>query len=175
MITKAEAILSLNPKSEFVLTENELKWLSSDIKKPSDSEINAEVNRLQAEYEANKYQRDRADAYPSIQEQLDMQYWDAVNGTTKWKDAIAKVKTDNPKPSEQSPMANLVIKPTTNNSLKIQDQGGTERLSMNTSGEFSFTANTTFSADIETTTTGKVKQKGAFLQSSTHQALFLGY
>ena len=71
-------------------------------------------------------------------------------------------------------MANLVIKPTTNNSLKIQDQGGTERVSLNTSGEFSFTANTTFSADIETTTTGKVKQKGAFLQSSFHQSLVLG-
>ena len=98
MITKAEAILSLNPKSEFVLTENELKWLSSDIKKPSDSEINAEINRLQTEYEANKYQRDRADAYPSIQEQLDMQYWDAVNGTKKWQEAVAKVKADNPKP-----------------------------------------------------------------------------
>ena len=98
MITKSEAILSLNPKSEFVLTENELKWLSSDIKKPSDSEINAEINRLQTEYEANKYQRDRADAYPSIQEQLDMQYWDSVNGTTTWKDHVAKVKSDNPKP-----------------------------------------------------------------------------
>ena len=98
MINKADAILSLNPKSEFVLTENELKWLSSDIKKPSDSEINAEINRLQTEYEANKYQRDRADAYPSIQEQLDMQYWDAVNGTKKWQEAVAKVKADNPKP-----------------------------------------------------------------------------
>tara|TARA_B100000530_G_C15618243_1_gene353276 strand:- start:173 stop:475 length:303 start_codon:yes stop_codon:yes gene_type:complete len=38
-------------------------------------------------------------AYPSIGEQLDMQYWDAVNDTTTWKDAIAKVKSDNPKPS----------------------------------------------------------------------------
>tara|TARA_R100000234_G_C4952530_1_gene158006 strand:- start:257 stop:559 length:303 start_codon:yes stop_codon:yes gene_type:complete len=37
-------------------------------------------------------------AYPSIGDQLDMQYWDAVNGTTTWKDAIAKVKSDNPKP-----------------------------------------------------------------------------
>ena len=45
MITKSEALLSLNPKSEFVLTENELKWLSSDIKQPSDSEIKAEINR----------------------------------------------------------------------------------------------------------------------------------
>ena len=136
--------------------------------------VSKKLAELQLEWDSIKYQRDRATQYPSIQEQLDMQYWDAVNGTTKWKDAIAKVKTDNPKPSEQSSMANLVIKPTTNNSLKIQDQGGTERLSMNTSGEFSFTANTTFSADIETTTTGKVKQKGAFLQSSFHQALVLG-
>ena len=40
----------------------------------------------------------RQDAYPSIPDQLDQQYWDAVNGTTTWKDAIAKVKSDNPKP-----------------------------------------------------------------------------
>ena len=45
-----------------------------------------------------QYQRDRAKVYPSIQEQLDMQYWDAVNGTNKWQEAVAKVKTDNPKP-----------------------------------------------------------------------------
>ena len=46
-----------------------------------------------------KVQLTRAAAYPSWQEQNDMQYWDAVNGTTTWKDAIAKVKSDNPKPS----------------------------------------------------------------------------
>jgi hypothetical protein len=33
----------------------------------------------------------------AIGEQLDMQYWDSVNGTTTWKDAVAKVKSDNPK------------------------------------------------------------------------------
>ena len=63
-----------------------------------ETKVAEEIKKLQAEYEANKYQRDRADAYPSIQEQLDMQYWDAVNGTKKWQEAIAKVKTDNPKP-----------------------------------------------------------------------------
>ena len=45
---------------------------------------------------SKQYQVDRQ--YPSIQDQLDMQYWDAVNGTTTWKDAIAQVKADNPKP-----------------------------------------------------------------------------
>jgi hypothetical protein len=40
----------------------------------------------------------RQAAYASIGDQLDQQYWDAVNGTTTWKDAVAKVKSDNPKP-----------------------------------------------------------------------------
>ena len=44
------------------------------------------------------YIRAREEAYPSIGDQLDMQYKDAVDGTTTWKDAIAKVKSDNPKP-----------------------------------------------------------------------------
>ena len=39
----------------------------------------------------------RAMAYDSVVHQLDMQYWDLVNGTTEWKDHIAKVKSDIPK------------------------------------------------------------------------------
>tara|TARA_Y100001963_G_scaffold52242_1_gene73138 strand:- start:768 stop:1082 length:315 start_codon:yes stop_codon:yes gene_type:complete len=76
-----------------------LKWVD-ERPKPTKKELNDKVAELQTEYDAKKYQRDRATSYPSIQEQLDMQYWDAVNGTKKWKEAVAKVKTDNPKPSE---------------------------------------------------------------------------
>ena len=47
---------------------------------------------------AVKYKSDRAAAYASVGDQLDMQYWDAVNGTTTWKDHVAKVKADHPKP-----------------------------------------------------------------------------
>ena len=47
---------------------------------------------------AIQYKSDRALAYASVGDQLDMQYWDAVNGTTTWKDHVAKVKADNPKP-----------------------------------------------------------------------------
>ena len=39
----------------------------------------------------------RATAYPTWQDQMDMQYKDLLNGTTTWKDAVAKVKSDNPK------------------------------------------------------------------------------
>ena len=45
------------------------------------------------------YKDDRRKEYLPIQDQLDMQYWDSVNGTTTWKDHIAQVKADNPKPS----------------------------------------------------------------------------
>ena len=40
----------------------------------------------------------RQEAYGSIADQLDMQYWDSVNDTTTWTDHIAKVKADHPKP-----------------------------------------------------------------------------
>ena len=39
----------------------------------------------------------RRSEYPSWQDQMDMQYWDGINSTTTWADAIAKVKTENPK------------------------------------------------------------------------------
>jgi len=45
------------------------------------------------------YVQARQEAYGSIGDQLDMQYKDAVNGTTTWKDHIATVKSDNPKPA----------------------------------------------------------------------------
>ena len=60
------------------------------------SEINTARNTLNTEAAAIKYKTDRT--YPSIGDQLDMQYWDKKNGTTTWVDTIAKVKADNPKP-----------------------------------------------------------------------------
>jgi len=62
---------------------------------PSQADVEAKLVELIAEWTANQYQRDRQ--YPSIGDQLDMQYHDELNGTTTWKDAIAKVKSDNPK------------------------------------------------------------------------------
>ncbi len=42
-------------------------------------------------------------------------------------------------------------------------------------GTFSGDVSLAAGVDLETSTTGKIKQKGAFMQSSTHQALTLGY
>ena len=67
-------------------------WIK-ETKKCSESDFNSAL----AEYEANQYQRDRADAYPSWQNQMDMLYHKGVAG---WKAEIKKVKDANPKPIE---------------------------------------------------------------------------
>ena len=62
------------------------------------SNIDTARTTLNTEAAAVKYKEDRVKAFASIGDQLDMQYWDAINGTTTWKDHVAKVKSDNPKP-----------------------------------------------------------------------------
>jgi len=96
-----EAILKINPNAEVTVRGNdintcEIEWHNGTTPIPK-AEIEAKMVEVQAEYDANQYQRDRATSYPTIQDQLDMQYWDNVNGTTTWEDAIAKIKADNPK------------------------------------------------------------------------------
>jgi len=67
------------------------------VAKDSDgNDITIDWTQVNSWVNPEQYKIDRV--YPSIQDQLDMQYWDAVNGTTTWKDAIAQVKADNPKP-----------------------------------------------------------------------------
>ena len=96
-ITKS--ILAINSNAQFSVDDediNKITWLNGTTPIAVDI-IKTKQAELQTEYTNNKYQRDRAESYPSIQDQLDMQYWDKVNSTTTWQTAIAKVKSDNPK------------------------------------------------------------------------------
>jgi hypothetical protein len=68
-----------------------IKLNSDDAVMPTQAEVNAKIAELQV-------MEDRKLAYGSTADQLDMQYWDGVNGTTTWADHIAQVKSDNPKP-----------------------------------------------------------------------------
>ena len=98
IINKGLAISSLEPDAEFVVVDDtEIRWMSKDITQPTDEAIEAELARLKA---VEAYQKPRRESYPPIGEQLDMLYWDQVNGTTTWKDSITKVKTDYPKPTK---------------------------------------------------------------------------
>ena len=73
-----------------------IEWDSKNTdSQPTDDELNAAYIDWK---NANEYKQKRIKAYPDLEEQLDMQYWDKKNGTTTWVDAISKVKSDNPKP-----------------------------------------------------------------------------
>ena len=82
--------------SQSVPPHSIITWEGGDAQ-PTDDQINQGWTDYKAAQAAIKYKTDRT--YPSLQEQFDLQYWDKVNGTTKWEEAIAKVKSDYPKPS----------------------------------------------------------------------------
>ena len=65
-ISKLEAIQSLHPTAQFVLKGGELTWQSEDITEPTDAEITAEQTRLQAEYDAKDWERNRQSEYPGL-------------------------------------------------------------------------------------------------------------
>ncbi len=67
------------------------------IEKPTKEFLDSELALMQSEYDSQAYARNRATAYASTGDQLDMQYWDSVNDTTTWKDHIASVKAQFPK------------------------------------------------------------------------------
>ena len=88
-----QTIYKVDPKTSDIIL------IKSDYSK---EQIQQEANRIEEEWNHNKYQRDRATSYPEIREQLDLLYHDMTAGkgdkTGEWYKAVNKVKTDNPKP-----------------------------------------------------------------------------
>ena len=76
-----DAILSLSPNANFYVEDGEVTWNSPDIEMPTQAEIDPEVKRLQAEYDALQYQRDREPDYPNLAEQFDL-LWHAIDADT---------------------------------------------------------------------------------------------
>ena len=75
-------------------------WNVSGVAQPTDEQLNAVDSAADLEERQNAVRSTRRTAYGDLGSQLDMQYWDNVNGTTTWKDHVAKVKADNPIPTE---------------------------------------------------------------------------
>jgi hypothetical protein len=69
-----DALHTLRPNAEYNLIGHEyagLDWMDAEQTKPTESEINAEVLRLQADYDSKSYQRARAAEYPDFKLYLD--------------------------------------------------------------------------------------------------------
>lgn len=81
------------------IVENDFEWqLIDDNLELNEQQTHNELIDIDNEKYDYCYARCNADdGYVSIGEQQDMQYWDAVNGTTKWKDHITAVKEKYPK------------------------------------------------------------------------------
>ena len=103
IITKA--ILKINPNAEVSVNGEdintcEIEWHNGTTPIPK-ADIEAKMVELQAEYDANQYQRDRV--YPSIGDQLDM-LWHSIDKNPSLKseyfefyEAIKAVKVKHPK------------------------------------------------------------------------------
>ena len=97
-ISYAEAISALGGKNFSVGDDpSEVYYADGNTKNITAEQIQTKYNELVEEDKKIQYQRDRSSEYPSWQEQMDMQYWDAKNGTTTWQEAIEAVKTKYPK------------------------------------------------------------------------------
>jgi len=97
MFDITHAITSLRPNSAWRLHNEDyanLEWLDESQAQPTIEEIEAEVARLQAEWDAKDYQRKRAAEYPSFADQFDLLYH---GGYDAWKAAIQVVKDKYPK------------------------------------------------------------------------------
>jgi len=99
MATKEE--LQAQADAEIEAAKPMYKQVNNEKMEFSDSDYDqAKIDLGNSKWDAQQfgYIQARQEAYGSIADQLDMQYWDNVNSTTTWKDHIAKVKSDNPKP-----------------------------------------------------------------------------
>jgi len=97
-----DAIVSLRPDAKIKVSgigdDAVVTWIEDISNKPTDAEIQTELTRLQAEYDANQYQRQRASEYPSWEKQLEKIYDDGVDA---WKtEMVDPIKAKYPKPGE---------------------------------------------------------------------------
>jgi hypothetical protein len=74
-----------------------IKEWNLDIPKPTMAQLNAFEAQANEVERINNIRSQRANNYPSLADQLDMQYWDKINGTNKWQQAINAVKQKYPK------------------------------------------------------------------------------
>ena len=96
-IERATAIRSLKPLAIWVLRDDALEWRDEAQTEPTTAEIDAEIIRLQAAYDALDYSRVRKAKYDLLN-QDEMRYDDVKNSTTTWVDAIDAIKAAHPKP-----------------------------------------------------------------------------
>lgn len=105
-LTLKRSIQKISPGAQFALNgdpenaeeyQENMQWLQ-DGSAPTWDEVVAVSTTVEAKVTAEVYKSKRQVEYPTIVDQLDMQYHDLVEGTTTWKDFVEAVKNKYPKP-----------------------------------------------------------------------------
>jgi hypothetical protein len=94
---KSDALHSLRPGADWVIGLDGLEWRDTEQIEPTSEEIDAEILRLQTEYDNLDWSRARKSKYDLLN-QDEMRFDDEINGTTTWVDAINAIKAQHPKP-----------------------------------------------------------------------------
>ena len=91
-----QSILAINPKAEVSVDAEDVKKITwhKGTTPIAEADILAKQKELVTAYNKAKYQRDRAEAYPSIANQLDDLYHNGIDG---WKTTIKAIKDKHPK------------------------------------------------------------------------------
>ena len=71
MTYTAQALSILRPNSKWSISDGVINWMDETQTQPTEDEIQAEITRLQAEYDSQEYARNRAKEYPPIEDYLD--------------------------------------------------------------------------------------------------------
>lgn len=87
-----DIILENNGQGDFIA-----KW-NLQGQKPNQTQLNAWAIQFDLGHRQRLARQKRV--YPPVTEQLDMQYWDKINNTTTWIDAITTIKQQHPIPAE---------------------------------------------------------------------------
>ena len=101
MSMMVQAINNLRPMALWNLDGNTyegLDWQDTNQTKPTEEEVNTEIARIQADYEAKEYQRKRALEYPDFKDYLDGVVKSDQQQIQKYIDDCLAVKAKYPKP-----------------------------------------------------------------------------
>jgi hypothetical protein len=108
LYTKVKKYLEANSKTwdaekSNILLQNDTgtdyikSWNVSGLTEPTAEQLATYEDVANTEEDLNVILSNRSKAYPAIADQLDMQYWDKVNDTSTWQDAVQAVKDKYPK------------------------------------------------------------------------------
>lgn len=101
--TYTDAILKIRPEAAFHVKDNEydtLQWYDTIQTRPTEEEIQIQLELMKLDWENKTYQRERQMVYPPLTDLADALYWQSQGDNTKYDkyiETISQIKEKYPK------------------------------------------------------------------------------